>query len=84
MFHEKTFGALLFGLTKLQPGDFVKFSGTRANDWNRIDSISPVSGFAFGQKFREPKEGTHRYTSSENTLAKIQKVVRDGVQIFPE
>lgn len=65
----------------LQIGDFVKCSGTRSGDWNKIESISDR---IFGPKYIKPEEGFMRYTSSDNHISKIIKVVRDGQQIWPK
>jgi hypothetical protein len=36
----------------------------------------------FGPKYIKPEEGFMRYTSSENCILKIQKIVRNGKEIL--
>ena len=64
----------------LQVGDFVKCTGTRSGDWNKVESFTN-SGI-FGPKYIKPSEGHMRYTSSDNHITKVKEIVRDGVKIL--
>ena len=64
----------------IQIGDFVKCSGTRLGDWNKIEAFQGNN--IYGPKYREPKEGSMRYTSSTNHITKIIKIVRNGEKLL--
>lgn len=69
-------------LSVLKEGDFVKCTGTRSGDWNKVEALRKTT--FFGPKYKKPEEGTMRYTSSENSYTKIRKIVRDGKEIKHE
>ena len=67
-------------LKNLQVGDFVKCTGTRSGDWNKVEVIR-LNETIFGPKYTKPEEGFIRYNSSENHICKISKIVRNGKEL---
>lgn len=67
-------------LQNLRVGDFVLCKGTRSGDWNKVEKIIEDTE-VFGPKYSKPEEGKMRYSASTNGISKIQKIVRDGVEI---
>jgi hypothetical protein len=65
----------------LQVGDFVKCSGTRSGDWNKVEIVDIPGEKIYGPKYTKPEEGHMRYNSSDNSMTKIVKIVRDGKEI---
>ena len=79
-FHDKIYQKYKWCKENLKVGDFVKCKGTRSGDWNKVENVSGHN--IFGPKYTKPEEGFMRYTSSENGIAKIQEVVRNGIKIL--
>jgi len=71
-------------MNTVQVGDFVKCTGTRSGDWNKVESIN-LGGTPtiFGPKYSKPEEGKMRYASSDNAMVKIKRIIRDGKEILP-
>lgn len=63
----------------VQIGDFVKCSGTRSGDWNKVEALTKYG--IYGPKYTKPEEGYMRYTSSDNMYSKIKKIVRNGKEL---
>jgi len=78
--HEATLVRARWLRNNLRVGDFVKCKGTRSGDWNQIDHIDLKRNIIFGPKYRAPGEGM-RYESSENSITKIARLFRDGVEV---
>ena len=79
-YYDKVYQRVMWCKEHLQIGDFVKCSGTRAGDWNKIESFDAqnITGF----KYSKPKEGFIRPTASANGIDKVIKFVRNGVEIL--
>lgn len=79
-YDDKEYQRLMRVKDLLQVGDFVKCVGTRSGDWNIVENIENWS--MAGRKYSKPKLGCEKNTFSENYLAKVRKIVRDGKEIL--
>lgn len=79
-YDDKAYQRLMKVKDILQVGDFVKCVGTRSGDWNIVENIKDWS--MAGRKYSKPKLGCEKNTFSENNLANVRKIVRDGKEIL--